>query len=126
MPVSFRPLKGRFGAEVVGIDPTLTLDEATFRSVEEAWYRHSILLFRGLTMSPEQHIDFTRRLGPLHIMTPPQYNLPDHPEVFVVANADYLNWDAFGYALARHVRYCNSDHRDQRIAAAEQRHPIAA
>ena len=45
---------------------------------------------------------------------------------FVVANADYLNWDAFGYALARHVRYRNSDHRDQRIAAAEQRHRITA
>jgi len=88
MPVTFRPLKGTFGAEVVGIDPTLAVDEPTFRAVEDAWTRHSILLFRGLTMSPEQHIAFTRRLGPLHIMGPPQYNLPDHPEVFVVANAE--------------------------------------
>ena len=45
---------------------------------------------------------------------------------FVVANADYLDWDAFGYALANHVRYRNGDHRDQRIAAAEQRLRIAA
>jgi transposase len=45
---------------------------------------------------------------------------------FVVANADYLDWDAFGYALANHVRYRNGDHRDQRLAAAEQRHRIAA
>jgi transposase len=45
---------------------------------------------------------------------------------FVVANADYLDWDGFGYALARHVQYRNSDHRDQRIAAAEARHRIAA
>ena len=45
---------------------------------------------------------------------------------FVVANADYLDWDAFGYALAQHIRYRNSDHRDQRIAAAEARHRIAA
>jgi len=45
---------------------------------------------------------------------------------FVVCNADYLDWDAFGYALAQHVRYRNSDHRDQRIAAAEARHRIAA
>lgn len=88
MSVTFRPLKGTFGAEVVGIDPTLAVDEATFCAIEDAWTRHSILLFRGLTMSPEQHIAFTRRLGPLHIMGPPQYNLPDHPEVFVVANAE--------------------------------------
>ena len=45
---------------------------------------------------------------------------------FVVANADYLDWDAFGYALANHVRYRNSDHRDQRLAAAEQRLRVAA
>ena len=88
MAVSFRPLRGSFGAEVVGIDPKLAVDEPTFRSVEEAWYRHSILLFRGLTMSPADHIAFTRRLGPLHIMTPLQYNHPDYPEVFVVANAE--------------------------------------
>jgi len=45
---------------------------------------------------------------------------------FVVANADYLDWDAFGYALANHVRYRNGDHRDQRLAAAERRLRIAA
>src|SRR5262249_7148311 len=45
---------------------------------------------------------------------------------FVVANADYLDWDAFGYALALHVRYRNGEHRDHRITAAEARHRIAA
>src|SRR5262245_7263043 len=45
---------------------------------------------------------------------------------FVVSNADYLDWDAFAHALAYHVRYRNSDHRDQRLAAAEQRLRIAA
>ena len=93
--VSFRPLHQTFGAEVVGIDPTLQLDEATFRAVEEAWYRYSILLFRGLTMSPKQHIAFTRRLGPLHIMAQPEYNLAEHPEIFVVANAE-RDGKAFG------------------------------
>jgi hypothetical protein len=44
----------------------------------------------------------------------------------VVCNADYLDWDAFGYALASHVRYRNSDHRDRRITVAEARHRIAA
>ncbi len=45
---------------------------------------------------------------------------------FVVANADYLDWDAFAYAPAHHIRYRNSDHRDLRIAAAETKHRIAA
>jgi transposase len=45
---------------------------------------------------------------------------------FVVANADYLDWDAFAFALARHVTYRNGDHRDRRLALAENRHRIAA
>jgi len=45
---------------------------------------------------------------------------------FVVCNADYLDWDAFAYALARHTTHRNGDHRDHRIAAAEARHRVAA
>jgi len=88
MPVEFRPLQGSFGAEVVGADPALEVDGPTFAAIEAAWYRHSILLFRGLTMTPEQQVAFTRRFGPLHIMVPRDWNLPDHPEVWVVGNAE--------------------------------------
>jgi putative 2-oxoglutarate oxygenase len=87
MQLEFRPLMGRFGAEVVGVDPSLEMDDAVFRQVEAAWYRHSILVFHRLTMTPEQHVAFTRRLGPLHIMEPLDMNLPGIPEVFVVSNA---------------------------------------
>jgi transposase len=45
---------------------------------------------------------------------------------FVVCNADYLNWEAFAFALARHVTYRNGDHRDRRLAALEARRRIAA
>jgi hypothetical protein len=45
---------------------------------------------------------------------------------FVVANADYIDWDAFAWALARHVTYRNGDHRDRRLAVAETRRRIAA
>lgn len=85
--MEFRPLQGNFGAEVVGVPPDLQVDEATFRNIEQVWFRHSILLFRGLKMSPEQHVAFTRRLGPLHIMEPLSMNMPGYPEVFVVSNA---------------------------------------
>jgi alpha-ketoglutarate-dependent taurine dioxygenase len=84
-----QPLTPRgFAAEVTGLAPTLEMDEPTFRAVEEAWFRHSILVFRDLAMTPEQHIAFTRRLGPLHVMVPLHFNLEGHPEVFVVGNAE--------------------------------------
>jgi len=45
---------------------------------------------------------------------------------FVVKNADYLDWDAFAHALARHVTYRNGPHRDQRLTDLERRREIAA
>ncbi len=45
---------------------------------------------------------------------------------FVVNNADYLNWDAFAWALARHVQHRNGPHRTKRIRQLEARHQIAA
>lgn len=47
---------------------------------------------------------------------------------FVCKNADYLDWDAFGYALADHVRHRNSPaEREQRkIEAAKRRQRRAA
>ena len=87
MAFEIKPIKGDFGGEVRGVDPGLEVDDETLRELEAAWYRHSILVFRSLAMSPDQHIAFTRRLGKLHIMEPLEYNLEGHPEVLVVSNA---------------------------------------
>jgi alpha-ketoglutarate-dependent taurine dioxygenase len=35
-----------------------------------------------------QHVAFTRRLGPLHIMEPLEFNLAGHPEIFIVSNVE--------------------------------------
>jgi transposase len=45
---------------------------------------------------------------------------------FVVRNADYVDWDAFAWALARHVHHRNGPHRTKRIRLLEARHQIAA
>lgn len=115
MTVEFRPLQGSFGAEVIGVPPTLEMDDETFRQVEAAWYKHSILLFRGLAMSPEQHIAFTKRLGPLHYMLPPNITLPDYPEVFVVSNATK---DGKPIGLKRAGEGFHSDGEDKKIPNA--------
>lgn len=88
MTVEFLSLHGSFGAEVVGAPPDLAVTEEDFRAIEQAWFKHSILLFRGLSMTPQQHIAFTQRLGPLHIMKEHSTaTLPGVPEIFVVSNA---------------------------------------
>src|SRR5438034_10911552 len=42
---------------------------------------------------------------------------------FVCKNADYLDWDAFGYALAEHVRHRNSpaERAQRKLDAAKRR-----
>jgi taurine dioxygenase/putative 2-oxoglutarate oxygenase len=91
MALRLRPLHESFGAEVVGLELGPDVDDATFAEIEAAWRRYSILLFRGVTWTPPQHVAFTRRLGPLHIMEPPEFNLPGHPEILVVSNVEKDN-----------------------------------
>ena len=45
---------------------------------------------------------------------------------FVFGNADYLDWEAANFALARHISHRNGPHRDRRIDELERRHRIAA
>jgi taurine dioxygenase len=88
MPLEFHPLHDEFAAEVIGAPPNLKVDDATLDEIEAAWFRYGILIFRDLDMTPAEHVAFTRRLGPLHIMVPSEFNLPAHPEVWVVGNAE--------------------------------------
>ena len=90
MALQLRPLHPTLGAEVLGVD-LRHLDDATFAQIVSAWHRYSILLFRNVTWTPEEHIAFTRRLGPLHIMEPPDFNMPGHPEMLMVTNAEKDN-----------------------------------
>ena len=60
--VDIRPIQGSFGAEIIGLDLSQELPDAEFRRIEQAWFDASLLVFRDLVMTPEQHIAFTRRL----------------------------------------------------------------
>jgi alpha-ketoglutarate-dependent taurine dioxygenase len=114
--MEFRPLQGSFGIEVVGAPPDLQMSDADFQAVEAAWFRGSILLFRNLDMTPEQHIAFTRRFGPLHIMREHlAATLPGYPEVFVVSNATK---DGKPIGLKRAGEGFHTDGEDKRIPNA--------
>ena len=81
------PLTDTFGAEVFGCDPSRDLDEAAGCDLRQAWLDHNLLLFRNVEMIHQEQVTFTRRFGPLHIMSQTQYNHPDNQEIFVISNA---------------------------------------
>lgn len=81
------PFENGFGADISDIPATAQVSDDELKAIVQAWHKHSILRFRGLDMTPEQHVAFTRRLGPTHIMQPLSCNLEGYPEVFVISNA---------------------------------------
>jgi alpha-ketoglutarate-dependent taurine dioxygenase len=114
--MEFRPLQGNFGAEVIGVPSDLRVSDGDLKAIETAWFDYSILLFRNLSMSPADHIAFTERLGPLHIMKEHMAaTLPGHPEVFVVSNATK---DGKPIGLKRAGEGFHTDGEDKRIPNA--------
>lgn len=88
MPMTVMPLSPAVGAEIGGVDLS-RLDDATFAAVRAAWHRHSFLLFRGQTLSDDDLLAFSRRLGQLD--PPPnqengRMSPPGYPEIYVVSN----------------------------------------
>lgn len=64
MSIEFRPLKN-FGAEVVGLDPTLQVADSVKAEVRSAWIDHGLLLFRGLGVNSEVQIALSQWFGGL-------------------------------------------------------------
>ena len=81
-----RPLPGPVGAEIIGLDLTRELAPADFSRVHQAHLDHHLLVFRDQRITPQQHIDFSRRFGPLMIHVLHQFHLAGHPEILTVSN----------------------------------------
>ncbi|MCC6533935.1 MAG: TauD/TfdA family dioxygenase [Burkholderiales bacterium] len=86
MVVKVQPLHPLFAAEVVDVDVSKDLDDATFGQVQDAFNSNSVLLFRHQQLSPEQHVRFSRRFGPLEVHFLKQYLHPEHPELVNISN----------------------------------------
>src|SRR5207253_4553166 len=86
--VAVRPLTEAVGVEILGVD-LRQLSDADFAGVQRAWHRHAVLLFRGQTLSDDDLLAFSRRLGELD--PPPnqergRISPPGYPDVYVVSN----------------------------------------
>lgn len=81
-----RPLSDVIGLEILDLDIAQPLDDASFAAIEDALNRHSLLLFRGQTLTNRQHVDFSRRFGSLMTHVLKQYLTTDLPEIYVLSN----------------------------------------
>ena len=83
--IDVAPVTGALGAEISGIDLRQPLGNQCFQEVHNALMAHQVIFFRDQDITPQQHIDFGRHFGELHVH-PFIRNLPDHPEVIVLEN----------------------------------------
>lgn len=96
MSFTLRPLSSALGAEVLGLDLTRPLPDATVAALIDAWHEHLLLLFRGPPLDFARHVAVSRRFGDLddHAAIP-KFRHPEHPEVLLVTN-----YEAGGKKLA--------------------------
>ena len=86
MEISIKPLSAALGAEITGVDLSQPVDDRTGDQILEAFYQHQLLLFSEQTLTPEQHIAFSRSFGELEIHVCGQYLLPEYPEILLLTN----------------------------------------
>ena len=105
--MEIRPLSDAVGAEVTGVDLGAPLDEATFETIHRAFLDHCLLVFRDQDLTPDQHVAFSARFGPLTEHVIDQFLLPGHPQILRVSNKKDEKGENLGLADAG--RYWHSD-----------------
>ena len=88
MPLTIKPVTRAVGAEISQVDLS-HLSDAEFSQIEQAWNRHSALLFRDQKLTDDDLLAFSRRFGELD--PPPvqehgRQSPEGYPEVYVVSN----------------------------------------
>jgi len=96
--IEVRPMAGALGADIHGVDLAQPLDDATFAEIERAFHDRLVLFFHDQRLTPEQHLAFSRRLGPLS-RSPYIKHMADYPDIIaVLKEADERNISTFGNA----------------------------
>ena len=78
-----RPLTTAMGAEILGVDLSQPLDDATWGAILKAFHDHLVIFFRDQSLTPERQLDFARRFGRLEEY-PFVHGIDGHPELIEI------------------------------------------
>jgi len=81
-----RPFNVPVGAEILGLDIAKPINDEDFARIHRAHLDHHVLVFRNQQITPAEHIEFSRRFGPLEIHVLHQFHLKNYPEILIVSN----------------------------------------
>lgn len=78
--IEVMPTSGALGAEILGIDLGDPLDGEDVAKLKGALSEHGVIFFRDQQLTPQQHIAFAGRFGPININRFFKA-VPGHPEI---------------------------------------------
>ena len=81
-----RKIRDDFGLEILDIDLNEELSDSDFSEILECFYQHSVLLFRGQSLTPPAQAALCHRFGQPKIETRKQFNFQECPEVSTIGN----------------------------------------
>jgi taurine dioxygenase len=81
--ISVDKLTPIIGAEIAGIDLSGTISNRQMDEVHRALAENLVIFFRDQHMTPEQHIQFGRNFGDLHVH-PAAPHAPGHQELMII------------------------------------------
>jgi taurine dioxygenase len=82
--IDVRKLTPTIGAEIFGVDLSRELANQQFQEIHDALMDNLVIFFRDQTLTPEQHMDFGRRFGRLHVHPAAPGLVAGHPEILVI------------------------------------------
>jgi alpha-ketoglutarate-dependent taurine dioxygenase len=65
--IRVRPVSPAVGAEIAGVDLSEPLADAVFAEIRRAFGAYGVVFFRDQRLTPEQHVAFAERFGPIDI-----------------------------------------------------------
>jgi taurine dioxygenase len=111
--IKIEPTGAAVGAEVTGVDLSQDLAAETFSLIEEAYDRHTVLVFRDQQLTPDQHIRFGARFGPLEIHVVKKALLAGHPEILLVSNIKNDAGEDIGLSDAGQTWHTDTSYRER-------------
>lgn len=76
-----KPVAGRIGAEIIGVDLSTTLSDDIIREIRQTLVRYKVIFFRNQQLDANGQVAFARRFGEVTTAHPTVPALEGHPEI---------------------------------------------
>ena len=65
MAITIYPFSENFVAEIGNVDLSGPVSDTDFEAIRQAFWKYAVLVFPGQHLTPEQHLEFSARFGPV-------------------------------------------------------------